>query len=43
MSGLLTRAGYEHSIAEDMEAVKQEVAKLSPGVVIVSGSHGANE
>ena len=31
MSGLLTRAGYEPVIAEDMEAAKQEVAKLSPG------------
>ena len=36
MSGLLTRAGYEPVIAEDMEAAKQEVAKLSPGAVIVS-------
>ena len=36
MSGLLTRAGYEPVIAEDMEAVKQEVTKLSPGAVIVS-------
>ena len=29
MSGLLTRAGYEPVIAENMEAAKQEVA-LSP-------------
>ena len=36
MSGLLTRAGYEPVIAEDMEAARQEVAKLSPGAVIVS-------
>jgi len=36
MSGLLTRAGYEPIVAEDMEAAKQEVAKLSPGAVIVS-------
>ena len=36
MSGLLTRAGYEPVIAEDMEAAKQEVTKLSPGAVIVS-------
>ena len=36
MSGLLTRAGYESVIAEDMEAAKQEVAKLSPGAVINS-------
>ena len=27
---------YEPVIAEDMEAAKQEVAKLSPGAVIVS-------
>ena len=36
MSGLLTRAGYETIVAEDMEAAKQEVTKLSPGAVIVS-------
>ena len=36
MSGLLTRSGFEPVIAEDMEAAKQEVAKLSPGAVIVS-------
>lgn len=36
MSGLLTRAGYEPVIAEDMEVAKQEVAKLSPGAVINS-------
>lgn len=36
MSGLLTRAGYEPIVAEDMEAAKQEVTKLSPGAVIVS-------
>ena len=29
MSGLLTRAGYEPVIAEDMEAAKLEVAKLN--------------
>ena len=39
MSGLLTRAGYERGIAEDIEAVKQEVTKLSPGAVIVSVTH----
>ena len=36
MSGLLTRAGYEPIIVEEMEAAKQEVMKLSPGAVIVS-------
>ena len=36
MSGLLTRAGYEPVIAEDMEEAKQEVTKLSPGAVINS-------
>ncbi len=35
MSGLLTRAGYEPIVAEDMEAAKQEVTKLSPGAVIM--------
>ncbi len=28
MSGLLTRAGYEPIVAEDMEAAKQQVTKL---------------
>lgn len=36
MSGLFTRTGYEPIIAEDMEAAKHEVTKLSPGAVIVS-------
>lgn len=36
MSGLLSRAGYEPIVVEDMEAAKQEVTKLSPGAVIVS-------
>ena len=36
MSGLQPRAGYEPVIVEEMEAAKQEVAKLSPGAVIVS-------
>ena len=36
MSGLITRAGYEPVIAEDMEAARQEVAKLSPGAVFVT-------
>ncbi len=35
MSGLLTRSGYEPIVAEDLEAAKQEVMKLSPGAVIV--------
>ena len=34
--GLLTRAGYEPVIAEDMEAATQEETKLSPGAVINS-------
>ena len=36
MSGLLTRAGYEPVIVEEMKAAKQEVAKLSPGAVFNS-------
>ena len=36
MSDLLTRAEFEPVIAEDLEAAKQEVAKLSPGAVINS-------
>lgn len=36
MSSLLTRAGYESIVVEDMEAAKREVTKLSPGAVIVS-------
>lgn len=36
MSGLLARSGYEPIIAEDMEAAKKEVMKLSPGAVIVA-------
>ena len=35
MSGLLTRAGYEPLTVEEMEVAKLEVAKLSPGAVIV--------
>ena len=42
MSGLLTRAGYEPVIAEEMEAAKQEVTKLSPGAVIVSAMKRAS-
>jgi len=33
MSGLLPRAWYEPIVAEDMEAAKQEVTKLSQGAV----------
>ena len=36
MSGLLMRAGYEPIIADNMEAIKQEVTKLPPGAVINS-------
>lgn len=36
MSGLLTRAGYEPIVIESMEAAKEEVAKLSPGAVVVT-------
>ena len=36
MSGLLTRAGYEPIAVENMEAAKEEVAKLPPGAVIVA-------
>ena len=36
MCGLLMRTGYEHVIAEYMEAAKQEVAKLLPGAAITS-------
>ncbi len=43
MSGLLTRAGYEPIVIESMEAAKEEVAKLSPGAVVVTAmkfAHG---
>ena len=36
MSGLLTRAGYEPIAVDNMEAAKDEVAKLPPGAVIVA-------
>ena len=36
MSGLLMRAGYEPIIADNMEAIKQEETKLSPGAINVS-------
>ena len=34
MSGLLTRAGYEPIAGGNMEAAKEEVAKLPPGAVV---------
>ena len=43
MSGLLTRAGYEPVIAEDIEAAKQEVTKLLPGAVINSEARWAKD
>ncbi len=36
MSGLLTRAGYEPIAVDNMEAAKDEVAKLPPGAVVVT-------
>lgn len=36
MSGLLTRAGYEPIAVDKIEAAKDEVAKLSPGAVVVA-------
>lgn len=36
MSSLLTRAGYDPIAVENMEAAKDEVAKLPPGAVIVA-------
>ena len=36
MSGLLVKSGYEPIAVETMEAAKDEVAKLSPGAVIVA-------
>lgn len=36
MSGLLMRAGYEPIAVDKMEAAKDEVAKLSPGAVVVA-------
>ena len=36
MSGLLVKHGYEPIAVDAMEAAKQEVAKLSPGAVIVT-------
>ena len=36
MSGLLARNGYEPVAVENMEAAKDEVAKLPPGAVVVA-------
>ena len=36
MSGLLARNGYEPVAVENMEAAKDEVAKLPPGAVVGS-------
>ncbi len=38
MSGLLTKAGYEPIVVEDMEAGKEEVAKLPPGAVVIAAT-----
>lgn len=43
MSGLLTRAGYEPIAVGNMEAAKEEEAKLPPGAVVVTAmkfAHG---
>lgn len=36
MAGLLTKAGYDPIVAEDIGAAKDEVAKLPPGAVVVA-------
>ena len=36
MSGLVSRAGYNPILAEDMGTAKKEVIKLSPGAVIIA-------
>ena len=36
MAGLLTKAGYDPITAEDFDAVKEAVAKLPPGAVVVA-------
>lgn len=36
MSGLLVKSGYEPIAVDNMEAAKDEVAKLPPGAVIVT-------
>lgn len=43
MSGLLVKHGYEPIVVDNMEAAKEEVAKLPPGAVVVAAmkfSHG---
>ena len=43
MSGLLMRAGYEPIAVGNMEAAKDEVAKVPPGAVVVTAmkfNHG---
>lgn len=43
MSGLLVKHGYEPIVVDDMEAAKEEVAKLPSGAVVVAAmkfSHG---
>ena len=43
MSGLLVKHGYEPIVVENMEAAKEEVAKLPPGAVVVTAmkfAHG---
>jgi|GEM_PF-6863115 len=36
MSGLLVKHGYELIAVDNMEAAKEEVAKLPPGAVVVT-------
>lgn len=36
MSGLLVKRGYESIAVENMEAAKEDVAKLPPGAVIMA-------
>lgn len=43
MSGLLVKHGYEPISVDNMEAAKEEVAKLPPGAVVVTAmkfAHG---
>lgn len=44
MSGLLVKHGYEPIAVDNMEAAKEEVAKLPPGAVVATAmkfAHGA--